>query len=222
LRELKNRNAEADMVSILERLGDKLVKNRELDKALHSMNAALGLRDKLSLSNGQAHAWEQRGLIREKLGQPVEALEDLTRALTVKGLERKETDRALDARSRAVAKTIGLDPAVAVETFKRLWKARTQGDTQAETEALHKIGTLYNAANRPAEALAYFDRSTASLLAEKARIHKRMGNMRLFEELNSKALETFKQLDYSRYLQMMREARLHDSLSFQMNEILDR
>ncbi len=213
LRELKSKNAEARMIPVLERLANKYARTRQYDKALYSLTASLALREKLLVGKGYDRALAQAAMIKEQLGRSAEALEDMTRGLALARAKRERTEKELEARSRKLAATLGLDPVKALAAFDNLWKARDSEKSNEETEALHAIGSLFEAADRPTEALKYLNRSSASMMADKARAYRKAGKTQEAERLEDQALQTFKELDYSRYTQMMRKAKAPNPVS---------
>jgi uncharacterized protein HemY len=106
-----------------------------------------------------------------------------------------------------------VDPAAAMGAYHALWRARSKGDDQAETLALYIIGRLYDKAEKHGQALSYYDQSSASILADKARVYEKIGQKRLAAESYKSALEAFKKLDYSRYLSLMKKAKTAETLS---------
>lgn len=213
LRELRENNAESEMIAVLERLADKYSRKRDYDRALYSMTASLALREKLRFGKGQEGALERAATIKERLGRSAEALEDMTRALALARADRKRTERELETRSKKLAAALGLEPDKALAVFENFWKSRNSGNSLEETEALHSIGRLFEAADRPAEALKYFDRSFAGMLADKARVYRKAGKTQDAERLHEQALQMFKDLDYSRYMQMLRRAEAPNTAS---------
>jgi tetratricopeptide (TPR) repeat protein len=218
LTELKRFNAAGDetsMIMVLERLARRYVLRRQYDKALHGLTASLALREKLHLDGPSARLFDDRGTIRQKVGDRTGALEDLTRALALAETRREPSldTGALQARSKALAKELGLDPAAALTAYRTLWKARAAGDGRGETDALHSIGTLFDKAQRSSEALNYYERAAASVLTDKARVYEKLGKPKLAEQSYKEALEAFKRLDYSRYLAVLKESGLDSGLS---------
>jgi tetratricopeptide (TPR) repeat protein len=214
LKKLKENNDEANMVLVLERLADKYTRQKEYKKALAGLTASLAFRQKLGIFKGQEKVFSQSGLLKEQLGDKSGALEDLTHAMAqaeASGLYK--VDKLLAVRARKVAASIGLDSDAALQSLRLLWKARIAGDNHGETEALYLIGKIYDDAERPAEALQYYERSSASLLADKARIYEKIGKANLAEQAYNEALESFKRLDYSRYLNLLRQMRAPKTLS---------
>jgi tetratricopeptide (TPR) repeat protein len=209
LRKYKVAGDETSMIVVLERLARRYALRRQYDKALHGLTASLALREKLGLDGPAARLYDDRGVIRQNLGDRAGALEDLTRALVLaeaQGAPPKDTT-ALESRCGALAQGLGLDTAAALHAFRSLWKSRRSGDERGETDALHVIGKLYDNAQRPSEALNYYERSSASVLADKARIYEKLGKQKLAEQSYKEALDAFKRLDYSRYLVMQKKAR---------------
>lgn len=213
LRDLKSKNAESEMIAVLERLADNYTRIREFDKALYSLSASLSLREKLLVAKGHDKALVHAAVIKEQLGRWAEALEDMTRALVLARSKREKTEKELEARSKKLAAALGLDSAKALTGFANLWKARNEGKGPEETEALHFIGSLFEAAERPVDALKYFDRSAASMLADKARVYRKAGKTQDAERLHEQALKTFKELDYGRYMQLMKESKRPNTVS---------
>ncbi len=75
------------------------------------------------------------------------------------------------------------------------------------------IGKLYDNAQKPSEALNYYERSSASVLADMARTYEKLGKQKLAEQSYKDAMEAFKRLDYSRYLMMQKKVRADSTLS---------
>jgi tetratricopeptide (TPR) repeat protein len=216
LKKLKEIKDEAHMIIVLERLADHYARQKEYRKALAGLTASLAFRQKLGMNKGEEGVFRQSGLLKEQLGDKAGALEDLTRALAqAVGIGAFKTDKALVVRARSLATSIGLKPDASLQAFRLLWKARMAGDGHGETEALYLIGRLYDEAERPAEALQYYERSSASMLADKARIYEKIGKTNQAEQSYNEALESFKKLDYSRYLNLLRKLRAPKTLSLQ-------
>ncbi len=216
LKKLKEINDEGHMIIVLERLADKYARQKEYRKALAGLTASLAFRQKLGMHKGEESVFRQSGLLKEQLGDKAGALEDLTRAMAQAVANgASKTDKALVVRARNLAASIGLKPDPSLQAFRLLWKARIAGDNHGETEALYLIGSLYDKAERPAEALQYYERSSASILADKARIYEKIGKTNQAEQSYSGALESFKKLDYSRYLNLLRKLRVPKTLSLQ-------
>lgn len=208
LKKLRASNDEAGMVSLLERLAGHYIKRKDYRKASYCLTASLALQDKLGFDKGRQRALYQSALLKEKLGDPAGALEELTRAIAISDVKTAaKTIKELDAKARNIATRLQLDAAAVLAGFQMLWKARVVGDDQTETEALYAIGKLYDKAEKPAEALNYYERSSASLLVDKARMHQKMGNARLAQDAYDNALEAFRKLDYSRYISLVKKIR---------------
>jgi len=199
---LKRNRDEQPMIWLLERLADKYIRTEDYEKALHSLTASLALREKLLVRRGEEAVLKQSGLIKEKLGRQAEAVEDLTRAISATEPGHAVPARALEARVKKISKEMGVEGDALLRALRTLWEARTTGNERSETLALFVLGRLYDRANRPKEALNYYERSSASMLADKARIYERMGKSDQAAASYNQALEAFKSLDYSRYLKM--------------------
>jgi tetratricopeptide (TPR) repeat protein len=216
LKQLKEINDEGHMIIVLERLADKYARQKEYRKALAGLTASLAFRQKLGMHKGEERVFRHSGLLKEQLGDKAGALEDLTRALAqAVAIGTSKTDKALVVRARNLATSIGLKSDTSLQAFRLLWKARIAGDNHGETEALYLIGRLYDEADRPSEALKYYERSSASLLADKARIYEKIGKTNQAEQSYNEALESFKKLDYSRYLNLLEKLRVPKTLSLQ-------
>lgn len=216
LKKLKETNDEPKMIIVLERLTDEYARQKEYRKALAGLTASLAFRQNLGMNKGLERVFRQSGLLKEQLGDKAGALEDLTRAMAQaipNGASKAE--RAQVVRARKLADSIGLESDAALQAFRLLWKARMGGDNHGETEALYMIGTLYDNAEKPTEALKYYERSSASMLADKARIYEKIGKTNQAEQSYNEALESFKKLDYSRYLNLLRRLRVPKTLSRQ-------
>ena len=213
LSKLRQTEHEDRMIPILERLAEKYIKSGDYEKALHCLLASAGYREKLLVTKGTDRVLGQRGLLRQKLGRPVEALEDYTHASVLSDSGHGSSRRELDDRAQKLASEMGLDAPAALRAFKSLWQARESGDAQAETQALLLLGRLYDKARRPAQALEYYERSSASMLADKARIYEALGWKDQAQQSYNQALDAFKKLDYSRYLRMMRKTEPSEAIS---------
>lgn len=216
LKKYKETNDEAHMILVLERLTDKYARQKEYRKALAGLTASLAFRQNLGMHKGLEKDFRLSGLLKEQLGDKAGALEDLTRAMAqaiANGVSKAE--RAQVVRARKLAGSIGLESDAALQAFRLLWKARIAGDNHGETEALYMIGRLYDTAEKPTEALQYYERSSASMLADKARIYEKIGKTNQAEQSYNDALAAFKRLDYSRYLNMLKRLRAPKTLSRQ-------
>ncbi|MBI4964789.1 MAG: tetratricopeptide repeat protein [Desulfomonile tiedjei] len=208
LKKLRASNDEAHMVNVLERLANHYIRRKEYKKASYCLNASLALQHKLGLDKGRQKAFYQSGLLKEKLGDQAGAIEDLTRASVLSdGKTGPKAIKDLDARVSDLAARLKIDAPAILAGFKMLWKARAVGDDQTETEALYAIGKLYDKADKPAEALNYYERSSASMLVDKARMHQKMGSRQLAQDAYDRALEIFRKLDYSRYIGLVKKIR---------------
>jgi tetratricopeptide (TPR) repeat protein len=217
LRKCRDANNELCMMSVLERLADKYSKQKEYGKALHAISATLAFKEKLLAPKDLDAAFERSAVIKEQLGDRAGALEDLSRALSLQLVKQGPTASAnqLELRARRLASGLGVDYVALLSAFQRLWKARGAGDDQEETEALYLIGRLYDKADKPAQALNYYERSSASMLADKARVYEKIGQADLAQKSYDQALEIFKKLDYSRYLEMKKKRKNLKALSLQ-------
>jgi tetratricopeptide (TPR) repeat protein len=217
LRKCRDANNELGMMSVLERLADKYSRQKEYGKALHAISASLAFGEKLLAPKDLDAAFERSGAIKDHLGDRAGALEDMSRALSLQRAKQGPTASAnqLDLRARRLASGLGVDYVALLNAFQRLWKARAAGDDQEETEALYLVGRLYDKADKPAQALNYYERSSASMLVDKARIYEKLGKADLAQQSYDQALEIFKKLDYSRYLEMKKKRKNLKALSLQ-------
>lgn len=215
LKKLKERNDEQGIVIVLERLSETLLARMEYEKALHSLNAALGFRDKLRFEKGKARAYQLRSIAHEKLGHTVAALEDLTHSLVLSDQSAERIPPALKEKIRTIAASMQVDSDTISEAYAMLWKARAAGDGYQETRSLHRIAQIYDGIGRKNEALRYYERSLASLLADKARTYEAMGSEELASKTYNEALSTFKKLDYSRYMDLSQKRKIPKALSRQ-------
>ncbi len=206
LKKYKNANDETNMIFALENLAEIYSNHRQYDKALHSLIAAIGFRERLNRIKGIDKLYIKRGLIREKLGDSAGALADLTRALYSFDVhESLSFRRALEAKIRKIASAINLDPRATIGAYQTLWRARNRTGDLAETYALYAIARLYDRAEKNEQALSYYDQSSASILADKARVYEKIGQKALAAQSYKSALEAFKKLDYSRYLSLLKQ-----------------
>ncbi len=214
LKKFKETDDEANMIVVLERLAHRYSGQKDYKKALAALTASLAFRQKMGMQKGMENALRQSGLLREKLGDKAGALEDLTRAAAQAAVNgASKADKALATRAKKLAASIGLDSEAALRAFRLLWKARLAEDSHGETEALYLIGKLYEEADKPSEALQYYERSSTSMLADKARLYEKIGKTSMAEQSYNEALERFKKLDYSRYLNLLQKMRAPKRLS---------
>jgi len=212
LRKLKNANDEPGLVGVLERLADRYTQTGQYEKALHGLTASLALREKVGLNTGKKLILYHSGIIKEKLGQHTEALEETTRALALPDGKDKSLDKRLESAAAALASGVGVPVDATLQAFAVLWKARAENDTHGETQALCLIAGIYEKANRYSEALNYYDRASASILADKSRVYEKIGKSQMAEQALSQALDAFRKLDYSRYMNMVRKSRISSTL----------
>jgi tetratricopeptide (TPR) repeat protein len=214
LEKYKGASDEVNMIMTLEKLAELYIGHRQYEKALHSLVASIAYRERTGLNKGLEKLYEKRGLVKERLGDSAGALADLTRALVLfDGHEGLPARRALESRIRKIATGMRMDPTATMVAYQALWRARSKGDDRAETLALYTIGRLYDRAGINAQALSYYDQSSASILADKARVYEKIGQKELAAESYKSALEAFKKLDYSRYLSLLKKAKTSETLS---------
>lgn len=213
LRKLRKSGDEKQMVTVLEKLSEKYSRSGYYEKALNALNISLAFREKLDFKQKEEIAFNQRGLINEKLGNLSQALEDYTRALSSSAPQSREAEKILESKSRSVAGKIGLDVEPAMETLKNLWLARSAGDITNESRAFYNMAKLYSKAQKFNESLNYFDKSSAALTTEKAKVLEKLGRFEQAQKEMDQALETFKKLDYSQYLNIIRNNAKPDKLS---------
>ncbi len=215
LRQLKAQNDERKMLIVLERLSQHYVKLKEYAKALHCLDASMGFRDDLRFTKGQSEALEQRGLVKEKLGLNAGGLEDFTRALAL-GEERPRPQMdLLRVRAKKLASQMGLDTDAVLRTFDSLWTARKEEDGIGETRALFQLGKIYEKSGRNQDALMYYRRASASILADSALLHAKMGQTDRAGELYHQAMEALKDIDYSRFIDLKHKSRVPNTISRQ-------
>ncbi len=206
LKKYKDLNDETNMILALEDLAEIYSSHKQYDKAVHCLIAAIAYREKLNLNKGMERLYVKRGLMREKLGDSAGALADLTRALFFfDGRESLSSRKALESKIRKIASAINLDPPAAMGAYQTLWRARSRTDNRAEIYALYTIARLYDRAEKNEQALSYYDQSSASILADKARVYEKIGQKTLAEQSYKSALDAFKKLDYSRYLSLLKK-----------------
>ena len=212
LRKLKRNNEERKMVIVLERLSKRYSKKNKYLKALYCMDAAMGFREQLRFDKDLAEALLLRGSVKEKLGRDAEALEDFTRAAnsTVKGSSEKVS---LQTRSEKLARRMGLDTSAVLNAYQSLWKARSADDGLAETRALYLLGQIFEKGGRRDQALKYYERTSASMLADKAQLHRKMGDSKQAEKLLHQAIEALRDIDYSRFIELKRKSRVPNTIS---------
>jgi tetratricopeptide (TPR) repeat protein len=206
LRELRQKHDEAGMVGVLESLSGKFIKIKEYEKALLCLNTAIVLKEKLNLVEGQDKMLRRSALLKEHLGRPAEALEDLSHAIALSETGRNIPEKTWDLSARRILGSMGIEPTEMLKAMKTLWKARELGDSSSETEILIHIARLYDSAGRNTEAIAYYDRASASINVDKAKVYTRINKQEEAEKLLSQSMEAFKKLDYSRYLKLIKNS----------------
>ncbi|MBI5250628.1 MAG: tetratricopeptide repeat protein [Desulfomonile tiedjei] len=206
LRKLRQAGHEGNMIAVLERISENYAHNKEYDKALHGLAASLAFREKIGKKDGLDGVLYQSGFMKEKMGDLSGALEDYSRSVVLSLQESKATKKAW-LSARAVASRMGLDPEAILDALQRFWRSRASRDNQSETQALYSVAKIYDKAERHQDALNYYDRASASVLTDKARVYERIGKSELAEQSYAQALEAFKKLDYSRYVNMKLNAK---------------
>lgn len=216
LKRYRELDDEPNMIVILERLAQIYLSRNDPNKASLCLSTAVMLREKLGLEHGKDRIVQQRGVLREILGDSAGALEDFTWALALSSTKPgSQVVEPLEQRSRKIAGQLRLDEAKALAAYRSLWKARQDGDPQRETEACYTIAGLYERANKSKEALNYYERALASILVDKARMYKKIGDAARAEESYNLALETFRKLDYPKYVHLMKQLKAAKTLSKQ-------
>lgn len=213
LKRLRKAGDEKQMIIVLEKLAEKYSRTDQYEKALSALNIALAFREKTTIRQNEEITLNQRGLINERLGNFAQALEDYTRALSTSNPKSKETEKILESKSRSLAGKIGLNVESAMETFKILWLARSTGDISDESKAFYSLAKMYSKAQKFNESLNYFDKSTAALMTDKAKVLEQLGRFEQAQKEMDQALETFKKLDYSQYLNIIRNTKKSDKIS---------
>jgi tetratricopeptide (TPR) repeat protein len=219
LAQLRAAGEEAAMIEVLEQIAEAYASKKN-DRGLFALVAAIGYREKLRLTQGMEPLLTRVALMREQRGDLPQALEDYARATTAwRAANNARLPLLTEQRARNLASKLGLEPSVVVSSLERLWVAREKGDVAAETNALYQMATLYEAAGRHAEALNYFDRASASLLAHKAEVFQKLGKVREAHDAYSQAMMLLKTLDYSRYLRLIERSSARDRLSTNSHEL---
>lgn len=209
LRRLKAADDKPAMIPVLEKLAARYAKRKQYEKVLHSLTAAQAYRAGLGMTREKGESIRMLGLVKEKLGREAEALEDYSRAFF---LFREQRDNIMRERVRVrmdrLAKQLHPTPHKLLEVLGTLWKARSRGDSAGETRALYDAAMLYDSADKPAIAITYLDRAMASMRTERARLYRKTGRHDRARQEFSRALQAFKDLDYSRYLQLIRQPKV--------------
>lgn len=206
LKKYKETNDLNGMITVLDRLADLYIKAGENEKALHGLTASIAYRDKIGSKNGLDEALQKSGRLKEKVGNLSGAMEDFTRGLILASNSPDAKTRATyEDKLRKIGGALGFHTEELVNAYKQLWKSRSPMDNQRQTEALYLIGKLYEKIQRNTEALEYYERVSASLLTDKAKIYEKIGRTHLAGQAYEQALEIFQRLDYSRYQELLRE-----------------
>jgi tetratricopeptide (TPR) repeat protein len=212
LRKLRQKQDESQMIIVLERIAENFTKNKDYEKALHGLAASLAFREKIGKTKGLDEVLYKSGVLKEQMGQLSAALEDFTRASVIDSGSKVADSAARSTRS--LAAKMKLDNSL-IESMKSLWRSRIANDSQTETQSLYAIARAFEKAQRLQDALDYYDRAGASMLADKARVYEKSGKSALAEQAYSHAMEAFRKLDYTRYLNMKQKPQRVESLSRQ-------
>jgi tetratricopeptide (TPR) repeat protein len=196
------------MILVLDRLGKRYFETGDFQRSVHAFSAAISLREKLSLGGDLRPLLELRSAARENLGAHAEALEDLVRSAYLMQNTGIKPDNRMKERFRTLTKSLGLDGDKIFEAFILLWESRKKADIQGEARALLMVAEAYDRAQRFPEALKYYERSSALLLANRAEVFGKMGKEKLAEEHYSQALEALRNLDYSGYIHIMKKSKM--------------
>lgn len=206
LRRLRQAGDEANMIVVLERIAENFAHNRDYEKALHALSASLAFREKIGKKDGIDITLLQSGLMKQKMGDLSAALEDFTRSMVLAAAESK-TAKTAELAAKTVASRMNINPEGIIDSLQRFWRSRVARDNQSETQALYSVAKIYDKAERNQDALNYYERASASVLTDKARVYERIGKNELAEQAYAQALEAFKKLDYSRYMNMKSDAK---------------
>ena len=209
LKRLRRQRDEAKMIPVLENLSRNFSELGDYKKALEAINVSLAFREKLGINDGRSRALELRGMVHEKLGKKVEALEDLTWAGTLSKTLR-ESDKA---KTKVLAQSLGLEVTPVLDYYRALWSARESGDTKNEIKSLLELGNLYAKTQNFVEASKYYELSNASLMAERSVCYKKLGKLSEARKTMDEALQNLKSLDYLLYFSFMNRSEYHDKLS---------
>ncbi len=204
LKTLKARNDGAQIAAVLETLGEEYLRMGKEDLALENLTSALSMRQRLEQTRGQGKLLVNIGRLLEKRGELARAYEHYTLARFFSSVqEGSAPDGQFEAMVSSLAAKMSLDPKEAAAAFEHLWKARYQyGPNGPETEVLYLIGKMFERAGRYDDSLLYLERSTASMLADKARLYAKRGQDEQAGKYYADAMESFRRLDFHRYLQI--------------------
>ncbi len=204
----------ARMIVVLEELADRYAREKKYDSILQCFTVSVALREKLGLTKGMDKVLLSRGILREKRGHLAAALEDLTRAaFLAKAEKNKDIRKTALLRARKLAKRMGLDSVKALQGLERLWQTRKSVERGSDADILSAMGALYEKASRPADALNYFERASASIAVRSSDLLTKMGKTERAERTRKRAMAVLKKLDYSRYLQVIRKPKKARSLT---------
>ena len=213
LRKLKKAGDEKQMSVVLERLAEKYSRTDQYEKALSALNISLAFREKNGFKENEEVTYNQRGLINEKLGHSAQALEDYTKALYSSNPRNRDTEKILESKSRSLAGKMGLDTEATLDSLRTLWMARTAGDAPEESRAFSNLARMYTRAGKYNESLSYLDKASAALMTEKSKVLEKLGRYEQAQKEMDQALEAFRKLDYSQYLNMMRHSKRSEKMS---------
>ncbi len=209
IKKLRMQNDETKMIPVLENLSKNYSEAGDYEKALNAINVALAFREKLGVNDGRARSLELRGLIHEKLGRNVEALEDLTWA----GSLSKYSNETNGTKAKNLARNLGLDVDAALKDYRNLWLARESGDRQSEIKSLLELGKLFAKIENFQEASKCYELLNASLMAQRSIFYQKLGKLDEARKTMEQALQTLKSLDYLLYFSFMNRSDRQDKLS---------
>ena len=209
IRKLRKQNDEIKMILVLDRLAGNYIETGDYERGLNAVNIALAFREKLGVKDGKAESLQLRGLINDKLGKTVEALEDFTWAQQLA----KKSDLSLQPKIKYLVEKLGLNMDSALKDYKTLWLSREAADTQGEIKALLDLGKIYAKVENIQEASKYYELSNASLMAERALFYQKLGKPDEAKKTMEQALQKLKSLDYLLYFSFMNRSKYHDKLS---------
>ena len=205
IKKLRNRDDQANMIVVLEQLASKYAELKNSRRALRCLSASLALRESLGLQQGVEKVFYAIGSMYEELNQPVLAMENFARAsIPEAGWRESKMSRSASRRTRKLAQKWAWNTDEVVKSLEHYWLARANRSLKNEAQAVHKLVRFYQGAKLYSDARRHLEIMKLVSLAYKAQTLGKIGRMQEARSALASALKRLKQLDYSRYIQLVR------------------
>ena len=210
LKRLRKQKDEARMIPVLENLSRNFYELGDYKKSLDAVNVSLAFREKLGVNDNRARTLEFRGIIHEKLGQKVKALEDLTWAGTLS----KNLLESNRAKNEGIGPKLGVGshPGSLIIIVPFGWQENLEIQKVRSSHFLNwEIFTPRPKISKKLPNIMNYQ--TLSLMAERSVFYKKLGKFGEARKTMDEALQALKSLDYLLYFSFMNRSEYHDKLS---------